>query len=119
MFINTRSGSFTRSALPVEAQLSSMYSIIATDFDGDKNPDLILGGNFYEAKPEAGINAGSYGCLLKGDGNGNFINQPINKSGLVIEGAVRDLKIIRRKNESLLLIARNNAAMLVKTIVKP
>ena len=34
-FINNSNGTFTRKALPTEAQLSPMYGIAADDFDKD------------------------------------------------------------------------------------
>ena len=56
----------------MEAQLSPMYGIAAEDFDKDGNIDILMGGNFYQSKPEVGIYDASYGILLKGDGKGNF-----------------------------------------------
>ncbi|HTF29935.1 MAG TPA: VCBS repeat-containing protein, partial [Flavitalea sp.] len=119
VFLNNKAGKFIRKPLPVEAQLSSMYSILTYDFDGDGKQDLLLGGNFYEAKPEAGIYAASYGCYLKGQGNGNFDYVPMDKSGLAIEGAVRDMILIRQKNNLLMLTGRNNASIQIEKIIKP
>ena len=72
VFINNKNGTFTAKALPIAAQLSPMYGIAAEDFDKDGNIDILMGGNFYQSKPEAGIYDASYGILLKGDGKGNF-----------------------------------------------
>ena len=119
VFLNNKAGKFIRKPLPAEAQLSSMYSILTYDFDGDGKPDLLLGGNFYESKPEVGIYAASYGCYLKGQGNGNFDYVPLDKSGLAIEGAVRDMILIRQKNNLLMLTGRNNASIQIEKIIKP
>ena len=73
-------------SLPTEAQLSPMYGIAADDFDKDGNIDILMGGNFYESKPEVGIYDASYGILLKGDGKGNFTAVPAQQSGINIRG---------------------------------
>lgn len=46
--------SFSAIPLPMEAQLSPVFSIFVEDLDGDTLPDLLLGGNFSPAKPEIG-----------------------------------------------------------------
>ena len=108
VMINKGNGSFTVKALPVEAQLSCMYAIVVDDFDGDGREDIMMGGNFYQSKPEVGIYDGSYGCVLKGDGRGNFRALSPRQSGVMIKGAVRDMMIINTKKNKLLLAAENN-----------
>jgi enediyne biosynthesis protein E4 len=108
IFLNDKKGGFVAMPLPVEAQFSPVHSILVRDFDGDGYEDILLGGNFYESKPEVGIYDASYGCLLKGDGKGGFVCVPPQKTGLLIRGAVRDIKEIRTKNKTLLLVAKNN-----------
>ena len=101
VFINNRNGTFTKKALPTEAQLSPMYGIAVNDFDGDGKADILLGGNFYQSKPEVGIYDASYGLLLKGDGKGAFTAVKAQQSGINIKGAVRDIIVIKsRKEES-------------------
>ena len=103
--------------LPLEAQLSVMYGVWTGDVDGDGRKDMVLGGNFYEAKPEVGIYDGSYGCVLRGDGRGGFSAVAAQSSGLVIRGAVRDIKAIAAAGgKQVLLIAKNNAPMEVKEL---
>ena len=108
VFINNKSGGFTRVGLPGAAQLSPVYGILVTDVDGDGNKDLVLGGNFYESKPEVGIYDASYGSLLKGDGKGGFAVVNEQQTGLHVQGAVRDIKTIRAAGKQLLIIAKNN-----------
>ena len=111
VFINNRNGTFSRKALPVEAQLSPMYGIVAEDFDKDGNIDILMGGNFYQSKPEVGIYDASYGILLKGDGKGNFTAVPAQQSGISIRGAVRDMALIRIGKKKVILVAENNEAI--------
>ena len=111
VFINNKNGTFTRKALPVEAQLSAMYGVVAEDFDKDGNMDIVMGGNFYESKPEVGIYDASYGVLLKGDGKGEFRALPAQSSGINIRGAVRDLTVIKIRKKKVVLAALNNEAV--------
>ena len=108
VFINNKNGTFTQKALPMTAQLSPMYGIAAEDFDKDGNIDILMGGNFYQSKPEVGIYDASYGVLLKGDGKGNFTAIPSQQSGINIRGAVRDMKVARVGEKKLVLIVKNN-----------
>jgi hypothetical protein len=95
-----------------------MYGITIQDFDKDGNADIIMGGNFYESKPEVGIYDASYGIFLKGDGKGNFTSLPAQQSGINIRGAVRDLLVINNGKKQSLLIARNNDKVQVLDIKK-
>jgi hypothetical protein len=106
--INSGKGSFSLSPLPVEAQFSPVYAIIADDFDDDGKCDLLLGGNQYRAKPESGIYDASFGLFLKGSSNGRFESVPPIKSGIFIKGEIRDIEMIKIKGQRFLTVARNN-----------
>jgi hypothetical protein len=108
VFINNRKGGFEKKALPAAAQLSPMYGIAVTDLDGDAKQDILLGGNFYQSKPEAGIYDASYGLMLKGDGTGNFAVVPAPQSGIHVKGAVRDIITLQTGKKNLILYACNN-----------
>ena len=108
VIINNRNGTFTLKPLPVEAQFSTVSGIAVSDYDGDGKADILLGGNFYQSKPEVGIYDASYGLLLKGDGKGNFKAVKANQSGFFIKGAVRDMLNIKTKKKNLIIVARNN-----------
>ena len=109
VFINNKNGTFTGKALPTQAQLSPMYGITIQDFNKDGNADIIMGGNFYESKPEVGIYDASYGIFLKGDGKGNFTPLSAQQSGINIRGAVRDLSLVNVGRKQCLIVALNNA----------
>ena len=111
ILLNNGDGFFNIKPLPKESQFSPIYAIIASDFDKDGNIDLILGGNLYNVKPEIGRYDASYGQFLKGVGNGNFIVSKMDESGLILNGEVRDFKILNQKQNNLLLVARNNSTM--------
>ncbi|WP_276500234.1 VCBS repeat-containing protein [Terrimonas pollutisoli] len=118
VFINDRKGGFIKQALSNEAQLSPVYAIAVEDVDGDGRKDIVMGGNFYESKPEVGIYDASYGVMLKGDGKGNFTAIKGTESGLYIRGAVRDITLTKANNKTLLLVAKNNAQAEIKELKK-
>ncbi|MFZ5972711.1 MAG: VCBS repeat-containing protein [Bacteroidota bacterium] len=103
---------FTFNPLPIEAQFSCMYAVHTSDVDGDGYTDLVMGGNLYRVKPEAGRYDASYGVVLKGDGKGAFAAQAVSQTGLVLDGEVRDIKSMVVNGQKVLLVARNNDAVL-------
>ena len=109
VFINDKQGGFIKQPLADAAQLSPVYGIATADVDGDGKEDIVMGGNFYESKPEVGIYDASYGVMLKGDGRGDFRAIKGSASGLHIQGAVRDMIFIETHDKTLLLVAKNNA----------
>jgi hypothetical protein len=108
VFMNNKNATFTRKALPAEAQFSPMYGIAVTDFDKDGKLDILMGGNFYQSKPEVGIYDASYGVFMKGDGKGNFKVERQDRSGIFSLGAVRDMKVLNVAKHKVVLIAKNN-----------
>ena len=110
---------FEMHALPIEAQLSPVNSIVCTDVDGDQKLDIIMAGNEYQAEVMTGRYDASYGLLLKGDGKGAFKAISPLQSGLIIDGDVKDMKIINTASkERLLLVAVNNDKMKVFRLKK-
>jgi hypothetical protein len=111
VFMNNGKGQFTKMPLPVAAQLSPAYGILVKDVDGDGKNDIVMGGNFYESKPETGIYDASYGLLLKGDGKGGF--SQVKHSGIYVRGPVRDIMEIDAGKKNILIWALNNAPVII------
>jgi enediyne biosynthesis protein E4 len=103
---NLGNGKFKTHELPIEAQFAPVNSIVAADVDEDGAIDFILAGNEYQTAAATGRYDASYGLFLKGNGKGNFI--PVSGSGLIVDGDVKDLKIISSKNKSKILLAAPN-----------
>jgi hypothetical protein len=108
LLLNKGNGAFSITPLPAQAQLSPVYGLLATDVDKDGHTDILLGGNFYQSKPEAGIYDASYGLLLRGDGKGHFSAVPPAISGFFTIGAMRDIVTLKKGNKQLVLVAKNN-----------
>lgn len=108
VLLNNGKGGFDIEPLPVEAQFAPVFGMVAADFDKDGKMDIVLGGNFYQSKPEAGIYDGSYGLMLKGDGSGKFSALPISESNFFVMGAIRDMLTVKIGNKKALIVARNN-----------
>lgn len=111
MLINNGKGLFKIKPLPKETQFAPIYGISVSDFDKDGVMDLVLGGNLYNVKPEIGSYDASYGQFLKGNGNGDFTVYSMGESGLFLDGEIRDLKIIKHKQNNLLLVSKNNSTV--------
>jgi hypothetical protein len=108
IFINAN-GKFKFQALPVEAQFAPVFAIEIFDFDKDGNQDILLGGNFYRAKPEVGRYDGSHGLFLKGNGKGSFKTVKATNSGFFVKGEIRDFQRISNQ----IFIAKNNSQLQV------
>jgi hypothetical protein len=106
--INDGQGNFVLKPLPMQAQLSPVYGILATDLDGDGLTDILLGGNFFGVKPEIGRYDASYSSFLKGDGKGGYTFVPNVKTGMVIKGEVRDIMQLPTKKGPVVLFIKNN-----------
>jgi hypothetical protein len=106
-------GSFDLVALPIEAQFSPVFGIVADDLDEDGKTDIWLGGNFYALKPQVGRMNASKGVFLKGNGGKSFTYVSPQESGIKVEGEVRDAGIILVNGSKHLIVGRNNASILV------
>jgi hypothetical protein len=110
IFIN-QSGKFEFKTLPMEAQFSTVHAICIDDFDKDGNVDILVGGNLYGVKPQAGRYDASYGAFLKGNGRGNFNAVSAQESGLDLDGQIRQIVRIKSAKSELLGVVRNNDTM--------
>lgn len=106
---NKGNGKFKTHMLPVQAQFAPVNSIVVDDFDADSHPDILIAGNEYQMTASTGRHDALYGLLLKGNGKGQFV--PVNaiESGLIIDGDVKDMKLISiNRKGKVLLVAPND-----------
>ncbi len=116
ILLENREGTFIPKPLPQLAQISSINKFVVYDFNGDDHEDIVLAGNLYHAEVETPRNDASFGLLMTGDGQGNFMPWTYLQSGLKIIGDVRGLELIKIKGEPHLLAAKNDDFLqLIKT----
>ena len=113
ILINDGENKFRLVSLPVMAQLAPVFTVIADDFDKDGITDIFTGGNFYDIKPDIGRLDANAACVLKGNGKGDFSFMPSNVSGLELTGQVRDALVINVKQKRMIMLARNNAPVIL------
>jgi enediyne biosynthesis protein E4 len=89
--------------LPPRVQLAPMYGIALEDLTGNGLPEVIIGGNLYDVKPQSGPYDASRGAVLTySDGTLNSL--PPHHSGIHIQGEIRKIQTFRDVNENLHLI---------------
>ncbi|HEY3404241.1 MAG TPA: VCBS repeat-containing protein [Ohtaekwangia sp.] len=103
---------FILEPLPVHAQVSPVYDIEVHDLNKDGHLDLILAGNLYGVKPEAGRYDALQGLVLTGNGTGKFIPNSFRQSGLKITGEVRHISLMNAKNPQIAFIRNNDSIKL-------
>jgi len=106
-------GKYELKKLPLNAQISPVHAIIAEDFDGDSDTDLLLMGNEQELKPEVGRLSGNHGVFLFNDGKLNYKFEPYPETNTIIRGVVRDALPINIGNQKYIIIGRNNDNLLM------
>jgi hypothetical protein len=103
-----KNGKFVPAPLPSEAQFSVVSKIVTGDFDHDGNTDLLLFGNHSDNRLKLGSIDAGYGCLLKGNGKGDFsyVDQP--DAGLSVKGNVKSAAPITISGKKYVVVGINN-----------
>ncbi len=107
IFLN-QNGKFTRSDLPLKAQIAPTNQILIEDFDLDGINDMVLGGNLYASEVETPRADAGHGTFLKGSKDLNFETLDPKDTGLFIDGDVKDLASITIQGKPYILVAKNN-----------
>jgi hypothetical protein len=107
---------FELSPLPWEAQLTSFRNALVVDANGDKYPDILLVGNYYENNIDMGRYDADYGSLLVNNGSGGFAYHQLN--GVAIPGQSRRVQRLMIGNTEAFVIARNNDSAVVISFQK-
>ncbi len=113
VLMNNRKGNYVISKLPKEVQWSPVFTFLTGDFNGDRKTDVIAAGNFYGVLPYEGRYDASYGNLLIGREHLPFRVVDPTRSGIMLEGEIRDSKMIRTiGGNRLMMFSRNNNTIL-------
>ncbi|MEH6681431.1 MAG: VCBS repeat-containing protein [Sediminicola sp.] len=111
---NLGNSKFRLSALPTEVQFSPIHGVLVRDFNKDGKLDILFGGNFFGSRVKYGRYDANKGLLLLGEGNGQFKVVDNIKSGLKVDGEVRDIiGIAAGDNSELILLGINNGEMVI------
>jgi ASPIC and UnbV/FG-GAP-like repeat len=108
LFHNDGDGHFTMTPMAAMAQFSVINGMVAEDFDGDGNLDLVMSANDYGAEPNVGHYDALNGLFLKGDGKGHFSPESILQSGIFIPGNGKALVKLESAGGKCLLAAGQN-----------
>jgi hypothetical protein len=111
VLVNDGKGNFTLKPLGYQAQWTPFYDAQIIDANGDKLPDVLIMGNFYNCNIQMGRYDSDYGTVLINNGNCNFTAGPLN--GLSVRGQVKKLRKIKLKNGEAIVAARNNDKLVV------
>lgn len=111
ILVNDGKGNFTVKALPGRAQWAPFYDAQIIDANGDRLPDVLLMGNFYDCNIQMGRYDADYGTILINHGNADFQSEPLN--GLQVRGQVKRLKPIKLKSGAAIVVARNDNKLMV------
>lgn len=111
-FIN-QGEEFVFQPFPREAQTSNLRALQIIDYNQDGFPDALGGGNFFDVNVQFGRYDAGLGVLLQNDGRGNLTWIPHTKSGLNLEGQVRDIQPLVVQDKTFYLIGKNNSELQV------
>lgn len=102
--LNTGHGGYSVSRLASEAQWSPIFTFLTHDIDGDGHIDIIAAGNFYGVTPYEGRYDASYGTLL-------LAGDHVAATGPLLEGEIRDSKVLRTKRGPLFVFSRVDSSL--------
>jgi hypothetical protein len=95
--------------LPWEAQITAYKTAVVTDANGDKWPDILMMGNFYDNNVQMGRYDADYGTLFINTGKQDFNAAPMN--GLSIKGQVRRMAPIQWKGQLGYVLGMNSDSL--------
>ena len=111
-YLKTVNGEYVLKSLPESVQYSTINGFVSEDFDKDGNTDVLAVGNFYGNQPSMGRSDASYGDFLTVSNDSLLLDVPFVKSGFVLDGEARDIKIIKGlKGKKWVLVSLNNAGI--------
>jgi hypothetical protein len=109
LFVNNGKGEFTAKALPWEAQITAYKAAVKVDANGDKWPDILMMGNFYDNNVQMGRYDADYGTILINDGKLDFKATTMN--GLSVKGQVRKIAPIQVKQQLSFVLGMNSDSL--------
>lgn len=111
ILINKGNGEFEKKILPIEAQLFPIMETVFIDLNKDGYQDAIVAGNIYETEVETPRLDAFSGLVLISNGDSDYLPVSWPKSGLYLNGNIKDINLINSKDEILLFAAQNNGPL--------
>jgi len=112
-FLINDKGALHVTKMPLETQYSSVNGIIPSDFDGDGDMDLLIGGNMYGSEVETTRGDASYGLVLLQQPDHSFISKGYLDTGFFIPYDVKDMQLIHigADKKPAVLVGCNNSTL--------
>ncbi|QHT71509.1 VCBS repeat-containing protein [Rhodocytophaga rosea] len=105
---NKGKGKFALKALPIEAQVAPLYGMVAGDYDGDGNEDVLAVGNSYSTEVATGRYDALQGVLMKGDGRGGFRVVKARQNGFMADRDGKGMaRLVSGKGRELMVVGNN------------
>src|SRR5947199_190787 len=109
---NLGSGRFALRPLPLAAQIAPIFGMLAGDYDGDGNLDVLLVGNSRAVDPQTGWADAAIGAVLLGDGTGQFRYVSGAAGGFYVNGDAKAVaELVLDDTHSLLLVTQNDDSL--------
>jgi len=111
--INQGNGKFTMKFLPNQAQISTLFGMVADDFNNDGITDILMHGNFYNTEIEITRHDAGSGLLLIGKGDGTFEPMRGYQTGFKSDGDAKGLSaiLVGKTHQPVYLIGNSNGKM--------
>ncbi len=111
VYLENRQGKFVVHELLTSAQVSKLFALYPVDIDQDGDLDVLGGGNFYGVSMYQGRYDASCGLVLRNDGKGRFIALSPISTGFLLDGEVRDIRVVQTGRGPLIAVARNGQSI--------
>ncbi len=118
LLLNKGNGKFEKKVLPIAAQMAPVLSACFVDLNEDGFEDCIVAGNIYETEVETPRLDAFSGTVLLSNQVDGYVTMPRTKSGIYMEGNVKDLALLKHGTKTLLLNTANNGPLGVYELEK-
>lgn len=113
LLINQGGGSFSKSYLPIEAQLFPVMKTVFIDVNNDGFEDAVVGGNIYNTEVETPRLDAFSGVILLSNGKDGYHVVQNQDSGIILDGNIKDLAFLENRKKNLLVATQNNGPLIV------
>lgn len=111
LLVNKGDGKFEQHYLPIETQSIPNLSYSFFDINQDGFEDVIVGGNIYNTEVETPRLDSFSGIVMMSNQTNGYNIISTNKTGLKINGNIKDLQFVKTKNNTILFATENNGPL--------